>query len=151
MPWLTAVQRQEEGIAAGKFGRCGKMVIKPYEIKDEHRERILQEFLMNIRLSICGCWEWQGRIHNGYACCYTPEGTKWGHRVSYALFNGPIKEQMHIDHKCRNTTCVNPGHLIQVTPVENYLAIQRRRLRDIKRIQEERGQLTIFNLIGERT
>ena len=132
-------------IKAGRFGKCGKMVIKPYSIPPEKREAHLRVFFRFVTISIEGCWTWQGRTHNGYASCPTPGGnTKWAHRVSYALFNGPIKEGMHIDHRCRNRKCVNPAHLVQVTPIENYQAIQRRKLRDEKRIKEENGQLTLF-------
>ena len=147
--WLTAIQRKEQKIQAGNFGYCGKMIIKPYNIPSELREAHLRMFFNFVKVSICGCWEWQGRIHNGYPCCPTPGGnTKWAHRVSYALFNGPINEQRHVDHKCRNRICVRPDHLIQMTPIENYEAIHRRKRRDIKREQELKGQLTIFELIN---
>lgn len=146
MGWLTAVERRELKIQAGRFGKCGKMIIKPYSIPEEMKAAFLKVYLKFVKISICGCWEWQGRIHNGYPCFPEPGGnTKWAHRVSYALFNGPIKAQRHIDHKCRNRICVRPDHLIQTTPIENYQAIQRRKLRDIKKAQEAAGQLTIFN------
>jgi len=149
MSWLTATQRREQKIAAGRFGKCGKMVIKPYSIPEEKRSQFIKTFFRFVQISICGCWEWQGRIHNGYPCVPTPGGsTKWAHRVSYALFNGPIEAQKHIDHKCRNRICVNPAHLQQVTPTENYLAIQRRKLRDIKKAREEAGQQTIFSVLS---
>ena len=145
--WLTAQQRKEQKIQAGHFGKCGKMVIKPYSIPEEKRDAHLKVFLKFVRVSICGCWEWAGRFHNGYPCCPTPGGnTRWAHRVSYALFNGPIKAQRHVDHGCRNRKCVRPDHLEQMPPIENYLAIQRRKLRDIKKMREAAGQLTIFQL-----
>lgn len=148
--WLTAVERKEQKICAGKFGYSGKMIIKPYSIPPERRDSILKVFTSLVRISICGCWEWQGRIHNDYPCCPIPGGsTRWAHRVSYALFNGPIAEQMHVDHKCRNRKCVRPDHLEQMPPIENYKAIQRRRLRDIKRAREEAGQMNILSLLGE--
>lgn len=145
MPWLTAQQRQQQTIAAGHFGRCGKMVIKPYSIPEELRQKILSTFLKYVTISICGCWEWKGRIYNGYPCCETPEGTKWAHRVSYALFNGPIAPGMHIDHDCQNRICVRPDHLNQMTPIENYLMIQIRKLRKIKKAREAAGQKTILD------
>ena len=144
---LTCPQQPKPGIFAGKFGYSGKMVIKPYSIPESERDKFLKLFFVNIKISICGCWEWQGRIHNGYGCCSTPSydgSTRWAHRISYALFNGPIAEGMHIDHNCRNRICVYPGHLVQCTPIENYLAIHRRRLRDQKVLKETNGQLTLW-------
>ena len=129
---------------AGYFGKCGKMYIKPYSISAEERPIILKKFLRFASISICGCWEWKGRIHNGYGVCSTNSSSRWAHRVSYALFNGPIAEQMHVDHNCRNRTCVNPAHLEQMPPIENYRAIQRRRLRDEKALKEQIGQLTLW-------
>ena len=145
---LTYSPQPNSGIKAGKFGKSGKMVIKPYAIPEESRKAHLKIFFKFVRITICGCWEWQGRIHNGYPCCPTPGGsTKWAHRVSYALFNGPIEEQMHIDHKCRNRICVNPAHLLQKTQIENYEAISRRKLRDYRKAKEAAGQQTIWKYL----
>ena len=142
---LSSQKRPDGVIKAGKFGRSGKMIIKPYSIPDAMRGKYLEIFTRQLKICDSGCWEWQGRIHNGYACFPTPEGnTKWAHRVSYALFNGNIKKQMHIDHKCRNRKCVNPEHLQQVTPIENYLAIIKRRNKDIREMKEKAGQLTLW-------
>lgn len=142
---LTPSPKVNPGIASGKFGKCGKMYIKPYCIPDEHKGAHYKVFVRYVKKCDNGCWEWMGRIHNGYGCCPTPGGnTKWAHRVSYALFNGDIAEQMHIDHTCRNRMCVNPKHLEQVTPTENYEAIYIRKRMDEKRLQEEAGQLTLF-------
>lgn len=45
--------------------------------------------------------------------------TRRAHRVSYTAFRGEIPEGHEIDHKCRNTLCVNPEHLEAVTPTVN--------------------------------
>lgn len=148
MTWLTAQQRVEQKIQAGHFGKHGKMIIKPYSIPEEERDAHLKLFMQFVDIKICGCWLWTGRIHNGYAVCPTPSGnSKWAHRVSYALFNGPIAGGMHVDHNCRHRTCVRPDHLEQMLPIENYQAIQRRRLQDLKRWREEAGQMTILSLL----
>ena len=144
---LTAPKKPEPGIRAGKFGYSGKMIIKPFSILPEEREKYLKAFRRFIKITICGCWEWQGRIHNGYGSISCPGGsTKWVHRVSYALFNGPIAENMHIDHKCRNTICANPAHVEQKTPQQNCEAIGRRKRRDEREAQEQNGQLRLFDV-----
>jgi len=141
---LTPCCRPNPTIRSGKFGRCGKMVIKPYSVPTEKRSSLLKIFRRFVKLSICGCWEWCGRVHNGYGVFPAPGGSKWAHRVVYALFNGPIEAQRHIDHRCRNPLCVNPAHLKQVTPIENYEAIQRRKHRREKQARESAGQLTLW-------
>lgn len=142
---ITPIKIPKPGIYAGKFGQSGKMIIKPFSVTEEERDKVMEIFFRFVTISICGCWEWQGRTHNGYPCCPFPGGkTKWAHRVSYALFNGPIKAQMHIDHGCRNRICVNPGHLEQMTPIENYQAIGRRRKRDEKLMKEAAGQMRLW-------
>lgn len=143
--WLTSIQRKEQKIASGTFGQCGKMIIKPYSIPPELRYKYIQIFKKYIAISECGCWEWQGRIHNGYGSFPCPsDSTRWAHRVSYALFNGPILGGMHIDHVCRNRICVRPDHLEQKTPTENYLAIWTRKYLDNMKLKEEHGQLRLW-------
>lgn len=69
-----------------------------------------------------GCWNWLGASNGRYGRIGTGVGTKaaYAHRVSWELTNGPIPEGMQIDHKCRNTLCVNPDHLRVCTEEENH-------------------------------
>lgn len=73
-----------------------------------------------------GCWEWTGNTTS------RPRGTGYGgmiingkrikaHRYSFAAFNGPLIPGLTIHHKCYNTLCVNPDHLVQLTNKENIL------------------------------
>jgi hypothetical protein len=43
------------------------------------------------------------------------------HRAAYAHFVGPLDDELQIDHLCRNTACINPDHLEQVTGRVNVL------------------------------
>lgn len=63
-----------------------------------------------------GCWEWMGyRDWRGYPRL----GRRHAHRVAYEMFVGPIPDGLHIDHLCRNVSCVFHGHLEAVTQAEN--------------------------------
>jgi hypothetical protein len=112
-----------------KFG-SKKIIIKPFSVSEDMRQNWMDAILRWADISIIGCWNWTGRIHNGYPCIWAPgcSSTLWAHRVSYALFNGPIKAGMQIDHKCINPICVRPSHLEQVTPSENYRRIKVRKI-----------------------
>lgn len=59
-----------------------------------------------------GCWLWQGhRDRKGYARIWMNGRHQSAHRVTYELLVGEIPEGLEIDHLCRVTSCVNPGHL----------------------------------------
>lgn len=75
------------------------------------------------------CWDWIGAKDKRAS---TPYGkiTVWckelkrrfkrqAHIVAYETFIGPIPEGYEIDHTCRNTFCINPGHLEAVPPATN--------------------------------
>lgn len=72
-----------------------------------------------------GCWLWMGAIHkhigtHPYGVFVDASGVlKMAHRVSYEMDVFPILPGFFLDHKCRNTLCVNPEHLEPVTPKEN--------------------------------
>lgn len=67
------------------------------------------------------CWEWTKNTHKGYGRFQLDGKSVQAHRVSWELLVGPIPAGLQIDHRCRNTLCVNPDHLEPDTPRENTL------------------------------
>lgn len=63
-----------------------------------------------------GCWLWSGADNgNGYG----KFRGKYAHRIAYEIANGPIQNNLHIDHLCRVPCCVNPDHMEPVSNKEN--------------------------------
>ena len=72
------------------------------------------------------CWIYPNKNKLGYGAVYMGGGKKRGikegaHRLAYRLIKGEIPSGLHLDHLCRNRTCVNPSHLEPVTPKTNTL------------------------------
>lgn len=67
------------------------------------------------------CLEWRGCTNAyGYGVVRNHEGKVLQvHRVAYEAVKGPIPDGLVLDHLCRNTVCMNPGHLEPVTRGEN--------------------------------
>lgn len=72
------------------------------------------------RTNQSGCWLWsltKDRDGYGYGCFQ--QRKRRAHRLSYEAFVGPVPEGLHLDHLCRERSCVNPAHLESVTCGEN--------------------------------
>lgn len=71
------------------------------------------------------CWPWVGAITSrNYGQMYThTDGTKMvrdlAHRLAWIIEHGSIPDSLVIDHKCKNTRCVNTRHLRPVTQRDN--------------------------------
>jgi hypothetical protein len=58
------------------------------------------------------CWNWTAAINpSGHAVMKIDGANRGAHRISYAIKNGEIPEDLMILHKCHNAKCVNPDHL----------------------------------------
>ena len=74
-----------------------------------------------------GCWLWGGDVRKSRGKLEYPNVRATGHakpkvyahRMMYCLSGGTIPDGQELDHTCRVTLCVNPGHLEPVTHREN--------------------------------
>ncbi len=70
--------------------------------------------------ALTGCWLWLASKTMGYGDIRVKLfKTRKAHRISYIVFRGPVPDDLVIDHKCMNRSCVNPDHLEPVTLGEN--------------------------------
>jgi hypothetical protein len=83
------------------------------------------------------CWLWTGGTKRAarpdgskgdpYGCIKVRYGSRqesrvrdlYAHRVAYELANGPISGDLLVRHRCHNTLCCNPKHLVSGTSAQN--------------------------------
>lgn len=65
------------------------------------------------------CWEWTASGSKDYGTFYDHGRSRQAHRVAWELTNGPVPDDLPLDHLCRNKRCVNPGHLEPVSQKTN--------------------------------
>ena len=66
------------------------------------------------------CWRWTAAISpQGYGVFRAEGATVGAHRMAVELTRGPIPASRQVHHTCRRRDCVNPSHLLVVTPKEH--------------------------------
>lgn len=79
-------------------------------------------FNRSYRLTKKECWEWLRYTNRGYARFNNGKKIVDAHRWYYQLIkNVKLDTDEHLDHLCRNRSCVNPAHLEVVTNKTNWL------------------------------
>jgi hypothetical protein len=69
------------------------------------------------------CWVWKAATTGkGYGYVRLGGRMKRAHRIAWEWANGPIPDDLELDHRCRRRACVRPSHLRAVTRRVNLLA-----------------------------
>jgi hypothetical protein len=81
---------------------------------------LLERFWEKVEPSVDCCWEWLGaRNPSGHGRFWVNGKNTPAHRFAYELAYGLIPDGAHLDHLCRNPSCVRPDHLEPVSLWEN--------------------------------
>lgn len=73
------------------------------------------------RSDLANCWVWTNELRNGYGRFKLQNKTYSAHILTYTEANGPVPEDLDLDHLCRNRACVRPSHLEAVDRRTNVL------------------------------
>jgi hypothetical protein len=87
-----------------------------------------------------GCWLWLGSlVSRGYGYLGVGNGRiTRAHAVSFMLYRGTVPEGKQLHHACGIKSCVNPEHLIAVSPLEHKRAHKLHYCRSGRHILESR-------------
>ncbi len=87
-----------------------------FDYNDLATQTDMQELKYKCGIDDKGCWVWDGHVNDsGYAIVWIDKVKLRAHRIAYILVNGPVAEDLDIDHGCENRRCINPAHLEAVT------------------------------------
>lgn len=89
-------------------------------LKDAIREESIEFFMLRVTKQEDGCWLFNSYGRNQYAkITINRERHLTAHRVSYMMFYGVIEDEVHVHHICQVKGCVNPTHLMAMSPVDH--------------------------------
>lgn len=97
-----------------------------------------------------GCWLWTGALAraNYGACNLRKYGEQYAHRAVWRATHGPVPDGLCVLHRCDNTLCCNPEHMLLGTQLEN-IADRQKKNRQAKG-ERNRARIPAFAVLGLR-
>lgn len=90
--------------------------VRSKSIPDFDHERVVAK----LRVLENGCWWWTGAgSGHGYGSMYIEGKNYLAHRLAWSIFRDKPTQGLVLDHLCKNTMCVNPEHLREVSQYTN--------------------------------
>lgn len=91
------------------------------------------------------CWEWLlCKMKGGYGRYKIGKKEFTAHRIAWELFYGPVPQGKELHHACCNPACVNPMHLLCLTPREHTLLERSGERSKLSKLSEEDVRLIRF-------
>lgn len=87
--------------------------------RDAYEARARERFWSKVTEAPNGCWVWRAANNGGYGRFQYYDKVAVAHRWAYEQMVGEIPDGLHLDHLCRNPSCVNPSHLDPVPSIVN--------------------------------
>ena len=88
-------------------------------IRTGDRAAVFRRIRSRSRLVDSGCWEWKGRVDEGYPLIDVNGKRMRVHRLVLEMKHGAPLGSQSAHHMCANSVCVNPDHLQPVTQRDN--------------------------------
>jgi len=89
----------------------------------EYKQSDIPRFEAKYVIDDSGCWLWTAALNTkGYGAFSLGGRSRrpvMAHRLAWVIKNGPILNELVIDHLCRVRNCVNTNHMELVTAGEN--------------------------------
>ena len=104
-----------------------------YNNQDLNYLEIMESIKDKIKIDeITGCWNWTGKLKNGYGSCRNSNKDLFVHRVFYIAYNKTYP--YIVNHKCENKKCCNPEHLEETSNAGNsrYSSLNRKYVEESK-------------------
>lgn len=81
----------------------------------------IEDFASRYTSPLDGCWNWTGRLANGYGYFHVNGKYRKATRVLWELMGYTVTPEQELDHLCHNPTCIRPSHLDPVSHRENLM------------------------------
>lgn len=93
-------------------------------VKTRTIEEMNKKIYPNIDIKSTGCWEWKGRIKDGYGIMrFSVNGKRKevsAHKLMWVFKNNQnMEDGFRLCHTCDNRKCINPDHLVIGTDKSN--------------------------------
>lgn len=104
-------------------GLCGRHYMRLRRTGKLTTERFTGDFWTKVdRKGPEDCWPWLGYVKDsGHGLTSIKGQPVYTSRKAWILTHGPIKDGLHVLHKCDNAVCCNPDHMYLGTRLDNIL------------------------------